>query len=164
MTAQGLIGEGPDTLGVVAGPVITVERTIPATPEAIFAVLADPAMHAVIDGSGSVRSPRPEAPERLALGAKFGMDMRIGVPYRITNTVVAFDEPRCIAWKHIGGHIWRYDLEPVEGGTLVTETFDGTHGRSRFAYGLMGIERKHPIAMAATLERLDRLVTTGSPD
>ena len=24
----------------------------------------------------------------------------------------------------LGGRIWRYELEPVEGGTLVTETWD----------------------------------------
>jgi uncharacterized protein YndB with AHSA1/START domain len=139
-------------------------RTIAASPEAIFNVLADPALHAVIDGSGSVRGSRASAPKRLALGTRFGMDMRISVPYRITNTVVEFDEGHRIAWRHFGGHIWRYELEAADGGTLVTETFDGTHGRSRLAYSAMGIAEKHPIAMARTLERLDRLVTTGSPD
>ncbi|MFM7067973.1 MAG: SRPBCC family protein, partial [Actinomycetes bacterium] len=144
--------------------IISVDRIIDAPPQAIFEVLADPALHAVIDGSGSVRKPLPAAPKRLALGEKFGMDMKIGLPYRITNTVVEFDEPRRIAWQHFGKHIWCYELEPVEGGTRVTETFDGTHGRSRLAYGLMGVERKHPVAMARTLERLDRYVTTGSAE
>ena len=146
------------------GPIISVSRIIAAPPEQIFAVLADPALHGVIDGSGSVRKPLPAAPKRLSLGAKFGMDMRIGLPYRITNTVVEFDEPRRIGWRHFGGHVWRYDLQPVAEGTHVTETFDGTRGRSRFAYGLMGVEKKHPIAMERTLERLDRYVTTGSAD
>lgn len=146
------------------GPVLAVSRVIAAPPEQIFAVLADPALHQVIDGSGTVRAPRPGSPTRLALGTKFGMDMRFGVPYRITNTVVEFDEPSRIAWRHFGGHIWRFELQPVDDGTGVTETFDGTHGRSRFAYGVMGVEKKHPVAMARTLERLDRYVTTGSPD
>jgi hypothetical protein len=52
------------------------------------------------------------------------MRMRIGLPYLIRNTVVEFEENRRIAWRHFGRHIWRYELEPVEGGTLVTETFD----------------------------------------
>ena len=29
-----------------------------------------------------------------------------------------------IAWQHFGRHRWRYTLEPVDGGTRVTETFD----------------------------------------
>ena len=36
---------------------VSVSRVIAAEPDAIFAVLADPAMHRVIDGSGTVRSP-----------------------------------------------------------------------------------------------------------
>ena len=81
---------------------------------------------------------RPERgpPDRLELGSKFGMSMKVGVPYSMVSTVIEFDEPRRIAWQtrfplgpltHLnGGRIWRYDLEPVEGGTLVTETWDIT--------------------------------------
>lgn len=145
------------------GPVLQVTRTIAAPAQTIFDVLADPAAHALIDGSGSVRAAEGSAPTRLALGAKFGMNMRIGLPYRITNTVVEFDEPTRIAWRHFGGHIWRYELTPTDGGTLVTETFDATTGREAFVYSLLRVERRHPPAMARTLERLDRLVTTGSP-
>ena len=46
------------------------------------------------------------------------------MPYKITNEVVEFDEPSLIAWRHMGGHIWRYRLRPVDGGTEVTEEFD----------------------------------------
>ena len=72
--------------------VVTVERFIPASPYAIFDVLADPSRHAEIDGSGTVKASRAGAPERLSLGATFGMDMQVGVPYRIKNTVVEFEE------------------------------------------------------------------------
>ena len=47
-----------------------------------------------------------------------------GVPYKMRNTVVEFEEGRRIAWRHFGGHRWRYVLEPTESGTRVTESFD----------------------------------------
>ena len=89
-------------------------RFVPAEPQAIFDLLADPSQHPVIDGSGSVRS-ATEAPERLALGSKFSMSMKLGVPYKITNEVVEFEEPSLIAWQHMGKHVWRYRLRPVDG-------------------------------------------------
>jgi len=54
---------------------ITVERVIPAPAQQIFDLLADPAMHPVMDGSGTVQKSNPENPNRLSLGAKFGMNM-----------------------------------------------------------------------------------------
>ncbi|MCU0261519.1 MAG: SRPBCC family protein, partial [Ilumatobacteraceae bacterium] len=104
--------------------VVRSTRFVPAPPQAIFDLLADPSQHAVIDGSGTVVSASDAAPARLTLGSKFGMSMKMGMPYRITNEVVELEEPTLIAWRHMGGHIWRYRLEPVEGGTQVTEEFD----------------------------------------
>ena len=103
---------------------VSASRVIAASPEAIFDLLADPDQHHVIDGSGTVQAARSGNPTRLTLGAKFGMDMKMGVPYKITNEVVELEENRRIAWRHFGHHIWRYELEPVEGGTKVTESFD----------------------------------------
>jgi len=62
--------------------VVWAQRLIPAPAERIFDLLADPAMHHVFDGSGTVRKPSASAPQRLALGAKFGMNMRIVLPYK----------------------------------------------------------------------------------
>jgi hypothetical protein len=140
--------------------VVAVERFIPAAPQAIFDVLADPARHSEIDGSGSVKSARPDAPERLGLGTKFGMSMKIGVPYTISNTVVEFEEGRVIAWQHFGHHIWRYRLEPAEGGTTVTEEFDYRKARSPQALELLRYPTRHRAAMEKTLERLAGVVTT----
>lgn len=139
---------------------VSVSRVIAAPPDAIFAVLTDPSLHPVIDGSGSVQHARGGT-QRLELGSTFGMDMRIGLPYRITNTVVEFEPDRLIAWRHFNGHRWRYELEPVEGGTQVTETFDWSTARIPRAIELAGYPKKHPKAMARTLERLDAYVTTG---
>ncbi len=129
-------------------------RFVPAQPQAIFDLLADPAQHATIDGSGSVRSTHDDAPERLALGTKFGMSMKQGVPYKITNEVVEFDEPSLIAWRHMGGHIWRYRLRPVDGGTEVTEEFDGRPSKGWLLLKIMGAPKRNAKAIEATLDRL----------
>jgi uncharacterized protein YndB with AHSA1/START domain len=134
--------------------VIQASRLVKAAPQQIFDLLADPRQHSLIDGSGSVQKARLNAPERLSLGAKFGMDMKIGLPYRITNEVVEFDEPKQIGWRHFGGHIWRYVLEPVDGGTKVTEQFDWTHNKSPLMLKVMGAFDKNQKAIEATLERL----------
>jgi uncharacterized protein YndB with AHSA1/START domain len=140
---------------------VSVERVVAASPEKIFDVLADPAEHPVIDGSGTVRDTRGAAPARLSLGAKFGMSMRIGIPYAITNTVVEFEEGRRIAWRHIGGHRWRYELEPVDGGTRVRETYDWSRAMlgTRLYIVMTGWPRRAEKAMTETLERLDARVT-----
>jgi uncharacterized protein YndB with AHSA1/START domain len=137
-------------------PVIVAERMIRAEPAAVFDVLADPAKHATIDGSGSVRKITSSTP-RLQLGSTFGAEMRIGLPYRITNTVVEFEEDRRIAWRHFGGHRWRYLLTSVDGGTLVREEWDA----SRLTWWRQGILRllrfpgRNRRGMEETLRRLD---------
>jgi uncharacterized protein YndB with AHSA1/START domain len=139
--------------------VVSVSRTIAAQPDQIFELLADPARHHLFDGSGTVVRSRTGNPDRLYLGARFGMDMRLGIPYRISNEVIEFEPDRVIAWRHLGHHVWRYELEPVEGGTKVTESFDW--GVSRFppVYEWIGYPERHRKNMTETLTRLDRLLT-----
>ncbi len=138
--------------------IVSVSRVIHAPPEAIFDLLADPSRHSEIDGSGMVQNARGES-QRLELGSKFGMDMKMGpLPYRIENTVVEFDENRLIAWQHMGKHRWRYKLEPVEVdgavATKVTESFDWSTARWPKGIELMNYPTKHRPSMEATLERL----------
>lgn len=139
---------------------VSVSRVIAAPPEAIFAVIADASRHADFDGSGTVKGAVGE-PEPLTLGSSFGMSMKMGVPYRIKNVVVEYEQDRLIAWRHLGRHRWRYELEPVDGGTKVTETFDWSTAVVPKAIELMGYPEKHPKDMEKTLERLDALVTGG---
>jgi Polyketide cyclase / dehydrase and lipid transport len=104
--------------------IVSVTTTVEAPAATVFAILADPREHARIDGSGSVRE-LVTGPDRLERGAEFGMDMKLfGLPYKIRNRVVEFEEGRLIAWRHFGGHRWRYELRPIPGGTRVTESFD----------------------------------------
>ena len=135
--------------------IISVDRLIHATPEKIFDLLADPRKHHLFDGSGSVRSPHGPSPERLSLGTKFGMNMKIGVPYKITNEVVEFIEGKQIAWRHFGGHIWRYILEPTAGGTKVTEQFDYQHSQSKLMLKMMRFLPKNEKAIHKTLKNIE---------
>ena len=141
----------------VAEKQVSGSRVIAADAADIFAVLANAARHADFDGSGTVKSASSGGDEPLKMGSKFGMNMRIVVPYKIGNTVVEFEQDRLIAWEHFGKHRWRYELEPVEGGTQVTETFD--YSTSLFPKGieLMGYPDKHRVNIAKTLERLEAL-------
>jgi uncharacterized protein YndB with AHSA1/START domain len=137
--------------------IVSRSIVVHAPAERIFGILADPRRHSDFDGSGSVRG-AVSGPERLSLGAKFGMDMRLGVPYRVSSQVKEFEEGRQIAWAHIGGHRWRYELEPLaDGSTRVTETFDATTARSARALKLMDAYNRNTRAIEETLPRLAAL-------
>jgi len=144
----------------------TVERVIPAPAMRIFELVADPRRHQDINGNDTVREAY-DVPERLSLGATFGMNMEYGGSYRMTSTVIEYDEGRRIAWqsrppsdaarwRHMfGGRIWRYELEPVDGGTLVRESWDLTE--EGFRWLVIGYRRKTRANMAASLKRIEEL-------
>jgi uncharacterized protein YndB with AHSA1/START domain len=145
--------------------IVSVERVIPAPADKIFDLLADPARHRDIDGSGSVRDAKGEPP-RLALGSKFGMSMKLGVPYSMTSTVIEFEENRRIAWQTwpplgkflAGGRIWRYELEPVDGGTRVRETWDISQERIKALVTMGGKAHDHTRkSMEQTLENIEKI-------
>jgi uncharacterized protein YndB with AHSA1/START domain len=152
---------------------VTVQRLIPAPASAIFDLLADPGRHAEIDGSGTVQGPTSSGSRRLALGESFGMSMRMGLAYSTRNVVVEFEPDRVIAWqtlaaapldKIVTGRVWRYELEPVDGGTLVRETWD----ISREAMLSRPLVRRSMAAstrqnMSRTLERIEQVLTGQSP-
>lgn len=120
----------------------------------IFEIIANPALHPKIDGSNSVKSVN-WGPERLSLGARFGMKMHLGVPYRITNRVVEFEEGKVIAWRHLGRWIWRYELEeisPTE--TIVTESFDGRPSKLQW---WLNARNAYPFVEKACAKSLVRL-------
>lgn len=137
---------------------VSVSRVIDAAATDIFAILADPSLHPVIDGSGTVVSVKGDTGQRLTMGTKFGMRMKIGLPYAMTNTVVEFEQDRLIAWQHVGGHRWRYELSEGEDGTTVTETFDWATSRAPLYITLMKWPQRHIGNMTRTLNRLEALV------
>ncbi|CAN5785775.1 SRPBCC family protein [soil metagenome] len=147
--------------------VVTVERLIPAPAEAIFALIADPARHREMDGSGTVQGAKGSK-ERLGLGSQFGMSMKMGLPYSMVNTVIEYEENRRLTWqtrgpgpvgKLVGGRIWRYELEPVDGGTLVRESWDISEEAAVTKMGVKKLASKTEQNMAATLARIEEIVT-----
>jgi len=154
----------------VEGNSISVERIINAPADQIFALIADAGKHSSFDGSGTVDH-STLASHPLTLGSKFGMSMRgrpesLFLPYRTTNTVIEFETDRRIAWKTtmgplglIGGRIWRYELEPADGGTLVRETWDVSSDRQRPMLKMGSMPRQTEDGMRATLERIAARLT-----
>ena len=130
---------------------------IEAPADKVFALLANPQRHPDFDGSDSVKA-NIKGPTQLAKGAKFGMRMRIKLPYVITNEVVEYEQDRLIAWQHFGKHIWRYELAPATGGgTEVTESFDWEHARSPKFLEKRDYPAKNAVSMEKTLVRLKEL-------
>lgn len=139
--------------------IVSRSVVVPAPAADIFNLLADPRRHHEIDGSGSVQAAELDAPERLSLNTKFGMKMKILVPYKMMNTVVEFEEGARIGWRHIGGHVWRYILEPVDGGTKVTEQFDMNTSKSQLGLKIMNAPSNNAKSIEKTLANLVRVFT-----
>jgi Polyketide cyclase / dehydrase and lipid transport len=133
-------------------------RFIKALPEAIFEVVSNPAKHALIDGSGTVQSAAQGGPATLIMGTEFGMNMKLGVPYKMQNTVVEFEPGQLIAWRHFGGHRWRWQIAPAEGGAMVTETFDWAGAKSPFMLELARYPARNAKAIEKSLIRLAELL------
>src|SRR5687768_13653769 len=122
---------------------VSAERIVDAPAAEIFAIVSDAARHPEFDGSGTVRK-APRGSQRLALDDTFSMDMKLGVPYRMKNTVMEFEPDRRIAWRHVGRHRWRYELEPQpDGRTLVRETFDWSTSLAPWLLELVGAPKKN---------------------
>ncbi len=128
---------------------------IKAPAKIIFDLIADPRNHQRIDGSGMLKG-ELKAPERLYLGAKFGMKMKFIIPYLIKNQVVEFEENKSIAWRHLMHNVWRYELIEIDPKTtLVIQTWDGRKARSK---RLVSQSYKWvPRAMAKTLVKLKEI-------
>jgi hypothetical protein len=148
------------TVNGMSAYLVSESKVIAADPQTLFDIVADPRMHPEIDGSGSVRATQDGGPDRLSLGAKFGMDMKLGAPYKITNKVIEFDEPSRLAWRHFNGHVWRYLFEPVDGGTKVTEQWDARPAKNRLFLRLSGFPGRNRRGIKATLDRLESVATS----
>jgi hypothetical protein len=114
---------------------IEVRRPIAADPATIFAILASPSGHVAIDASGMLMSASGDPVK--AVGDRFDVQMDreslndapIG-EYEVTVVIRRFEQDRAIAWSVDGvvqppiGHVYGYELEPIEGGTMVTSYYD----------------------------------------
>jgi len=138
-------------------PNTTAARIVVNAPASkIFDALANPAAHRLFDGSGTIQN-SVSGPERLFLGAQFSMAMKIKVPYRIKNTVVAFEENKKISWCHLMKWTWSYELVDLgNGSTQVTESFDASAipGFAKRWLKITGAMAHNPKWMAKSLVRL----------
>jgi uncharacterized membrane protein len=131
---------------------VKAQIEIDAPANKIFDFLIQPKNHPLMDGSGMVKG-KLSGPEKLYLGAKFGMKMRRGIPYVISNQVVEYKENSAIAWRHLLHNVWRYQLEQItDSKTLVIESWDGRLARSK--RWVSDSDKWVPIAMAKTLVKL----------
>ena len=133
--------------------VFTVERMIRASPEVIFEVLADPAKHSLIDGSGMVQGVAKEGESaRLALGVTFGMSMKMGISYATASTVVEFERTVASrgrpAPKASSSPTWPVGsgctTQPRDDGTLVRVERDITGDHQRFLLRLGDLLEEDP--------------------
>jgi hypothetical protein len=152
---------------------IEVSRDIDATPEQVFAVLRDPQGHVAIDASGMLQGATGELVS--AVGDSFAVhmdrealgDYDLG-EYDVTVTIATYEQDREIAWTVLGrvrpqiGHVYGYQLEPVDGRTRVTSYYDWSdiHEQWREADIFPVISES---ALKATLGILDRTVRRGYP-
>lgn len=158
-----------------------VTGTIPAAPDAVFAVLADPARHTEIDGAGMLRGAPSESKPMSAVGDSFDMNMDqdpFGT-YVMRNEILAFEPGRRIAWApgihpsidlgemltkagapgdiDFSGYFYAWDLEPAAGGgTAVTHTCDWNGVRDERAVAFF--PRVTAEQMAESIARLGRSV------
>ena len=130
----------------------------------MFDFLRRPANHPEISGDGSVQG-TTGSDQILGPGDRFGMKMRIGVPYRVGSKVLEFEENRRIAWAHFSGHRWRWELEPLgPDRTRVTETFDLSTARLPIALRLIGLPKGHENNVRKSVANVIRhFVTRGRP-
>jgi hypothetical protein len=88
------------------------------------------------------------------------MKMRLGINYRIQNTVVEYEENSLIGWRHLGRWIWRYELENIGPQmTQVTETFDASRA-PRISKAWLSLRKAYPWTQRAVAKTLVQLKST----
>jgi hypothetical protein len=114
---------------------LAVQRSIAADAAAIFDILSTPSGHVAIDASGMLMSASGD--QVTGVGDRFDVQMDreslqdypLG-EYTVTVVISRFERDRAIAWTIDGvvqppiGHVYGYELEPIEGGTMVTSYYD----------------------------------------
>lgn len=133
---------------------VSASTVVQAPAARVFDLLADPARHPALDGSGSVRF-LIRGPDRLFLGARFAVAIRLVVPYATVNRVVEFDEGRLIAWMSASRAKWRFELEPTgPTSTRVVETFDLRQSALAGLYERTGVPQRNERGIVRSLALL----------
>src|SRR5699024_12627223 len=105
-------------------------------------------------------------------GQQFGMPMHFeqtGNDYHMWNTVTVLEPSRAIAWAPgyhddngdlaMGGHVWRYALQPEGQSTRVSLTYDWTDMPQALRDGIGGMPPFDAEFLHESLAALDRSVS-----
>jgi hypothetical protein len=152
---------------------VRVSREIAVPAETLFGILARPASHPLIDGSGMLR----EGSDGVisSVGDVFTMRMHndeMG-DYEMSNHVVEYELNRRIGWEPVlkaasrpedqadvgerSEYRWRFELTPLGSrSTLVTETYDCSQAPEWLRNAVKGGTR-WIASMTETLEKLEAL-------
>ena len=154
-----------------------VTGTVGAPPEAVFAVLSDPANHTGIDGAGMLRGIASSSGPVTGVGDSWVMNMNqsnLG-DYQMRSEVIAFETGRQIAWApgihppdslaHLVGDIefqgyhYAWELAPnADGGTDITHSYDWSGVKDDRA--LPFFPRVSAEQMSETINRLGQAART----
>ena len=112
-----------------------IQRQIAAPPAKVFAVVSSPSGQVAIDASGMLQSADGSPVEQV--GDEFVVHMdreslndRPMGKYDVRVIITKFERDRLVEWTISGAtqppikHLYGYQLEPSEGGTLVTSYYD----------------------------------------
>lgn len=158
---------------------VSVSRHIEVPAERLFALLADPANHPLIDGSGMVRE-LVAAVTLTGTGDTFRMNMHHDEwgDYQMHNEVVEYQAGRLLVWQParvdvsgaeqqevIRSARYRWGFEFVPDGpdaTMVTETFDCSRSPEELRDAVREGEGWRD-AMTASLVKLELLARAAGP-
>lgn len=133
------------------------------TPKEVFDFVRNTGNHAVMDGSGTLPD-RVRHPVLLGPYSSFSTWVKArSIPYVVVNHVVEYDPNRLIAWSHIGGHRWRYEIAASEDGQscTLTETFDWRTSKAPAVIERLGYPERNLESIEKTLENIKDCLTAG---
>lgn len=105
--------------------VIAAETTLRASAEDVYALVANPARHAELDGGTTIRGLNKGSDGEFAEGDTFSQNMVLGIPYTLPMKVTRAEKNSGVTWTHPGKHTWSWDITDNHDGTVtVRETFD----------------------------------------
>ncbi len=143
-------------------PHARVEVVAPASPDAVWAVLAD--VTRTGEWSHECRTCEwVDGATGAVPGARFrGLSAAGKARWSRVNEIVTAEPGRELAWRTVrtrtkpDSTLWRFRLEPVEGGTRIVQTFDLEIGpvMSRLLWLAVPAHRDRRPALAEDLRRL----------
>ncbi len=168
--AMTIAGERSEPLRLGDGPGVVVEVDIDAPPDRVWALVSD----LDVPGRFSEEYVRGEWQGPPGQGAEFvGHNQRDDIgEWQVPCTVVAWDPPARFAWHTSDpdqpGARWRYDLEPIPGGTRLRHLVTLGPGRSGLTWAIRAdpaneaaiiADRQHTLrrSMQATVEGIKAL-------